>query len=499
MVEVGGSCPICCEDFDRFLKRKAVTHQCDAHTQFTACESCIKHYLFNPESDIEPQCMNCNKRWNRKFLLSFLSKSYINSVVKKQREKIFFIREQSYLTATIPYINQKKRENERKESMKVNNERLKELSLTKREITASIEQLKKEKNGRKKVPQIDERIKQLKEQIYDINVNIRSLHDKIYAGDEKANEVDEKEVDEKVNEVDEKETEIEFVRKCPSEGCSGFLLKKIWKCSTCEKRYCAKCFVERLHGEQHECKKEDLELIQLLKTDTKPCPCCFEMITKTYGCDQMWCTKCHTGFSWTSGKIVTGKIHNPHYFEFLQENRNIERNIDDIDCGGIPDIRYEIYVRMSTDEQMIVSAIHRLLNELQQYHLPRYDVQNLNPFEINLGHRIRWMENEINEKHFKMLLHKKIKQIEKEEEISNILNMFITIGSDILRNCIHATPGGRQIAEEYSNFLHLIDYFNQNMRENSILFDSSIYIHIEENIIGNDIIHLIINDRKKTK
>ena len=35
----------------------------------------------------------------------------------------------------------------------------------------------------------------------------------------------------------------------------------------------------------------------------------------------MWCTQCHTAFSWKSGQIQT-RVHNPHYYEWLRENNS---------------------------------------------------------------------------------------------------------------------------------------------------------------------------------
>lgn len=36
-------------------------------------------------------------------------------------------------------------------------------------------------------------------------------------------------------------------------------------------------------------------------------------------CDQMWCLMCQTAFSWATGKIVTGNIHNPEAFRWQRE------------------------------------------------------------------------------------------------------------------------------------------------------------------------------------
>lgn len=152
------------------------------------------------------------------------------------------------------------------------------------------------------------------------------------------------------------DTRKRFVMACPLEGCRGFLSTQ-YKCGTCQQHVCADCLC--LKQDEHACNENDRLSAEMIKRETKPCPKCGTRIHKIDGCDQMYCTNhqegtyCNTAFSWRTGEIVTGTIHNPHFYE-LQQRKGIQmRNVGDIQCGGMPRITPLVRILQYSAEQRV--------------------------------------------------------------------------------------------------------------------------------------------------
>ena len=109
-----------------------------------------------------------------------------------------------------------------------------------------------------------------------------------------------------------------------------------YKCNTCKELYCPKCLANiSKDNENHKCKDEDIASWEEIKKSTKLCPKCSSRIFRSMGCPQMFCTNCHTGFDWNSGKIINGNFHNPHRMEWLRNGGNQDNfNV----CDGISKI-----------------------------------------------------------------------------------------------------------------------------------------------------------------
>jgi len=228
--------------------------------------------------------------------------------------------------------------------------------------------------------------------------------------------------------IDAGRQKTKFIRKCPDENCKGFL-SSAWKCGICELHFCAQCNSQKNDG--HECNDNDVETMKLLKKDTKPCPKCGTMIFKISGCDQMWCPDCYTPFSWKTGVIEKGTVHNPHYYEFNRQNDRVVRNPGDIPCGGLPSL-YELNSQFGKYHDKLY-AYHRAVLHIQ-HHILRYELVQINDDNADL--RLQYMMDGLSELRFKQLLQIRDKANKKKRDWVGIYNLFVDVMSDMYRQLL---------------------------------------------------------------
>ena len=280
------SCNICCEKYNKSLNAKVT---CEfAGCGFEACKTCTRTYLLGTTND--PHCMNCKNPWSVKFLVDNLNRSYVDNDFKKHRKNLLVEKEISR-TPELMNIVQRTRLVEEAEI------ELKDLE-------------KKHAEARKIFNELAKQVSEKKLQIHRIKTG-----------------------------EDSKEDRKKFIMPCPADGCKGYLSTQ-YKCEVCNLYTCPDCFevIGYSKDEPHECKEDNLKSAELIKKETKGCPKCGVRIFKISGCDQMWCTECKVAFSWNTGKIVlSGAIHNPHYYNYLQQNGGgaAPRNPGDVVCGGL--------------------------------------------------------------------------------------------------------------------------------------------------------------------
>jgi hypothetical protein len=372
-------CNVCVEKYNKSTRAKTICPYC----AFEACRECCKTWVLG---ETTARCMSstCGKDWTRQQLATAMTQVFMKDEYKKHRENILFDQERALLPATQPIV----------------------------ENIIKSEKLHREQE------EIRIEIGRLYRKISDIDIRRRELQN----GNQYA--LNQRSV---------------FIKACPDGECRGFLSSQ-WKCGICEQWTCPECHEIKgmtRDGGDHVCNPDTVATAKLLGNDTKSCPTCGAGIHKLEGCDQMFCTMCHTGFNWKTGRIETN-IHNPHYYEWLRRSGGgaAPRNPNEIICGR--EINHTLVremtrtMRRNTVPKEIadrVSVIGEAIVHMRYVNQDRYrEDRVLNNEQL----RITYLRNQISEAEFKTDVQKNDKRFQKNREVFNIIQLFIDTITDII-------------------------------------------------------------------
>ena len=465
-------CPICCESYTKLARAKIT---CTSEScQYAACKLCIRQYLLTTTKD--PHCMSCKKAWDHKFTIKHFNKSWVDKDYKKHRKQLLLERQLAQMPATMNEANNQI------EARKFDKEIL-------------------EVDAKRKI--LKQQLKELEREKYTIQHKKRQLLIG-KSGHEKK----------------------KFIMACPHETCRGFLSTN-YKCGICEQYTCSKCMEvvgEHALLEYHVCDENSVKSAELIKKETRPCPGCGERIYKIEGCDQMWCTTCHVAFSWSTGKRDTGQVHNPHFFEHVNQNGHMIRNPGDQVCGGLPqwwtmqenvrtmfqlqpDIWRQEFIKQDKAKYEILLQEHnkhpvntrrysmlfkwcchvfRILSEFSRLHLDATR-QSLIRYDDTLQLRVSYILKDIDQNELATKLIRNDKLRKKYTDILHIYELLFAVGIDTFRYLDDTSKQVREsfearefkdvVSEVIDKFLELErikEYCNTELKKISELYSNQV-------------------------
>ena len=375
---MSSSCPICCEEYNKSTRKEVKCLKCNE----SFCSFCVKKYIIEEAC----MCLSCKCEWEVDFLSSVLTKSFMTKEYREMQRKKLFDRELSLLPLAMPLA----------------------------EITLKKETLKE------RVQEINKKLGEIYSQRQTLETELAYCENRLQNPSAKY--------------------KPETISKCPSQDCRGFITKKEWKCGICNTEVCRFC-LEVKNTTEHICKDENVQTAKMILKECKPCPKCAAQIYKIEGCDQMYCVQCNTAFSWNTGKIETGRIHNPHYYEWVRQNNNgnVPREPGDNPGGEACNEELIDYYQLSVtlninhvvERRQYIINVHRL-----HVHLTCTVLENLMATKDNTNLRIDYLLNRITKKYYEKEIEKRDRTEKRKQSIANILQLYLSVTSELL-NSLH--------------------------------------------------------------
>jgi hypothetical protein len=285
--------------------------------------------------------------------------------------------------------------------------------------------------------------------------------------------------------VQAKKPKREFMFPCPEDECRGYMGSTDMVCGVCKAQACNKCGVILQEG--HVCDPNMVANFDAVKKASKPCPSCACPTSKIDGCDQMWCVLCHTAWSWNTGEVVRGVIHNPHYFQYLREttdgdiprqpgdgggmvcrNERVPRGWDISrknrhflnqfrrDDGSVPEEHMQEFRRYERYGGMLLDFCRVCLHFSEDW-LRRQRQEEDQTCDL----RLKYLIHEITEDEMKTLLQRREKKQLKQKDVADIYDMTVEVGGELLWAYV---TDERDLEETVEEVNKLRAYANTNLR-----------------------------------
>jgi hypothetical protein len=348
--------------------------------QIVLCRPCCEQYLLSVKGDPSCPVGACKMWWHRDFLYEVMSRDFMREWIKKRQDDLYK-REMPLMAATVALVsNHREADAKRQEAGKL------------REEIRNLMRLVQEKR---------EEARRLEFQATTLeSVKLTDLPSGV---------------------------EIRSCR-CFAGNCHGWLDAGL-KCGICSKTFCGKCQTEAAAAEVHNhiCDQGQVESVLFINASSRPCPTCSTLISKTEGCDQMYCIVCDTPFSWRTGVVENGIIHNPHYLRKMETSGYMPRMTMTDELPAWRDV-----AGLIPRNEELVRGFYALVYDLLQKQHNLFKPIN-NDYE-----RTQLMINKMTETKFRSILQVKEKRWLLRRQIAKSTDVFLRVGSrlfwELLRN-----------------------------------------------------------------
>jgi len=183
---------------------------------------------------------------------------------------------------------------------------------------------------------------------------------------------------------------------------------------------------------------------------------------------------CGTAFSWITGNIEQGIIHNPHAHAFFQNNPDalnnyMNHNNNNNNCRNpIPGYQqlYNVINHLDQTVWKRIEAIYRHISEFRQYRRVYYINYINDNDENNEDIRYKYLYNEIDDKHFKSMLHARNKKISLRKAIYEIIISTTEIIENYLWSIVdintNVNYNNEKKCDETQKILQILDELKNN-------------------------------------
>jgi hypothetical protein len=453
-------CTVCCETLTKFKRAPVACLHCD----FAACSQCVRTYILDvPVS----RCMSCKHPWDDAFLEQHLTKTFMTGEYATHKKNRLFEAEKAKMPDTVDLAAKYKRYMEISKGIEEAMEDVRGMRM--RDLNPAIDAWRTERNEPVR------RVAVLRARAYNV---LREVRDR---PEEAAASI--------------RAPRVAFA--CPAGECRGYVNRGASSCALCGTRVCSKCHA--VAGEAHACDPDVVLTVQAMAKDTKPCPECAAPIFKVDGCDQMWCLACKTAFSWKTGEIERGRVHNPEYFRWMRERGQVVPRADG-ECQGQPQqddypmvqdvvahwraagiydqaVQACLYTAFFVLVQERFHGVPELRRKLEDPHSTLRKPKWLENFPQPRGDpfcdfRIRYLLGELDEEALKQRIYHRHRARERIQAALEVKEMLVAVGSTLCMRMLTLVDEGdvKRLQEEIKA---LLDYFNKVVRQTQIRFDCS--------------------------